>query len=108
MAAAEAAPPAAPTIGVQVVDSTIGTLVQGLSRDELTQAVRDAFVGGATVRVEEISRQLGVAVEAAKTLLKIVGQDPNIPDDKLPEALAQVAGDHKRLQAQVAALKSEE
>ena len=52
----------------------------------------------------DISKTLGVTEDAAKTLLKIVGEDANIPDDKLAEALTKVAGDYKRLQAQVAAL----
>ena len=42
--------------------------------------------------------------DAAKTLLKIVGEDSNIPEDKLGAALSRVAGDYERLQAQVAAL----
>jgi GTP1/Obg family GTP-binding protein len=45
-----------------------------------------------------------VAEDAAKTLLKIVGEDPNIPEDKFAEALSRVAADYQRLKAQVAAL----
>ena len=45
----------------------------------------------------DISKTLGVTEDAAKTLLKIVGEDRNIPDDKLAEALTKVAGDYKRL-----------
>ncbi len=79
----------------------------GLSAEELRQAT-EAAVRGATGplidRIAEISKTLGVAVDAAKMLLKIVGEDPNISDDKLAEALGKVAGDYKRLQAQVAAL----
>jgi tetratricopeptide (TPR) repeat protein len=41
---------------------------------------------------------------ATENLLKIVGEDTSIPDDKLPEALTKVASDYERLQAQVAAL----
>ena len=79
----------------------------GLTPDELKQ-VTEAAVKGATGllldRITDISKTLGVTEDAAKTLLKIVGEDPSIPDDKLAEALTKVAGDFKRLQAQTAAL----
>ena len=79
----------------------------GLTPEQLKQ-VTEAAVKGATGplidRIVDISKTLGVTEDAAKTLLKIVGEDPNIPDDKLAEALSKVAGDYKRLQAQVAAL----
>lgn len=58
-------------------------------------------------RITEISKTLGVTENAAKTLLKIVGHDLNIVQDNLVEALNKVAGDYKRLQAQVAALNPE-
>ena len=50
----------------------------------------------------QISKTLGVTEDAAEKLLKIVGEDPNIPEDKLAEALSKVAADYQRLQAQVA------
>ena len=79
----------------------------GLTDAQLKQAT-EAAVKGATGplvdRITDISKTLGVTEDAAKTLLKIVGEDPNIPDDKLAEALTKVASDYKRLQAQVAAL----
>jgi hypothetical protein len=79
----------------------------GLTPEELKQ-VTEAAVKGATGplidRIADISKTLGVTEDAAKTLLKIVGEDPNIPEDKLAEALTRVAGDYKRLEAQVAAL----
>jgi hypothetical protein len=75
---------------------------------EQLKQVTEAAVKGATGplldRITEISKTLGVTEDAAKTLLKIVGEDPSIPGDKLAEALTKVAGDYKRLQAQVAAL----
>ncbi len=55
-------------------------------------------------RIVQISKTLGVTEDAAKKLLKIVGEDPNIPEDKLAEALSKVAADYQRLQVQVAAL----
>ena len=44
-------------------------------------------------RITQISKTLGVTEDAAKTLLKIVGEDPSIPDGNLAEALTKVAGD---------------
>jgi hypothetical protein len=82
----------------------------GLTPEQLKQAT-EAAVKGATGplidRIADISKTLGVTEDAAKTLLKIVGEDPNVPDDKLAEALTKVAGDFKRLQAQAAALNPE-
>jgi hypothetical protein len=82
----------------------------GLTPEQLKQAT-EAAVKGATGplvdRIADISKTLGVTEDATKTLLKIVGEDPNVPDDKLAEALSKVAGDYKRLQAQAAALNPE-
>jgi tetratricopeptide (TPR) repeat protein len=55
-------------------------------------------------RLVQVSKTLGVTEDAATTLLKIVGQDPKIPEDKLAEALSNVAADYQRLKARVAAL----
>jgi len=78
-----------------------------LTPEQLKQAT-EAAVKGATGplidRIADISKTRGVTEDAAKTLLKIVGEDPNIPDDKLAEALTKVAGDYRRVQAQVASL----
>ncbi len=86
----------------------------GLTSEQLKQVTEAAVTGavkGATGplvdRITDISKTLGVTEDAAKTLLKIVGEDPNIPEDKLAEALTKVAGDFKRLQAQAAALNPE-
>ena len=79
----------------------------GLTPEQLKQAT-EAAVRGATEplldRIDGISQKLGVTKEAAKTLLRIVGQQPDIPDDKLAEALTKVAADYKQLQTQAAAL----
>ena len=84
-----------------------GHLQFRLTPEQLKQAT-EAAVKGATGplidRIADISKTLGVTEDAAKTLLKIVGEDPNIPEDKLAEALTKVASDYKRLQAQAAAL----
>ncbi len=83
----------------------------GLTSEQLKQVTEAAVTGavkGATGplvdRITDISKTLGVTEDAAKTLLKIVGEDPNIPEDKLAQALTKVASDYKRLQAQAAAL----
>jgi tetratricopeptide (TPR) repeat protein len=71
---------------------------------ELTKAAAAGAVGPLADRIVDLSKTLGVTEEAAKTLLRIVGEQPNVPDERLPEVLTKVANDYKRLQAQVAAL----
>jgi tetratricopeptide (TPR) repeat protein len=74
--------------------------------EKLKELIAAALKGGEDPildRLVQISKTLGVTEDAAKTLLKIVGEDPNVPDD-MAEALTKVAGDFKRLQAQAAAL----
>jgi tetratricopeptide (TPR) repeat protein len=58
-------------------------------------------------QIDKISKTLGVTEDAVKSLLKVVGEDSNIPEDKLAEALSKAAADYRRLQAQVAALNPE-
>ena len=81
----------------------------GLTDEQLKQ-VTAAAVKGATEplldQIVDISKTLGVTAEAAKTLLRIVGEQPNVPDERLGEVLTKVANDYKRLLAQAAALKS--
>ena len=71
---------------------------------QVTEAAIKGAIGAQQEHFDKISETLGVTKSATKTLLTIVGEDPNIPDDKLAEALTRAAGDYKRLQAQVAAL----
>ena len=79
----------------------------GLTPEQLKE-LTEAVVRGATEplarELADVSKTLGVTENAAKTLLKIVGEDPNIPEDKVAEALSNVATDYQRLKAQVAAL----
>ena len=79
----------------------------GLTPEQLKELTR-AAVAGATEplldRIEGISKRLGITEEAAKTLLRIVGEQSNVPDEKLAEMLTNVAADYKRLKAQAAAL----
>ena len=82
----------------------------GLTDAQLKQATK-AAVEEATEElqdhIDKISERLAVTKGAARTLLKIVGEDANVPEDKLAEALTKVAGDYKRLQAQAAVLSPE-
>jgi tetratricopeptide (TPR) repeat protein len=112
--------------GRDVTNNTV-TCNLGLTPEELKQATQAATSGGASVAgpcsfvagrnisnntiicnfITVVSQKLGVTEEAAKTLLRIVGEDPGVPDDKIAEALIRVATDYKQLQAQVAALNPE-
>jgi tetratricopeptide (TPR) repeat protein len=58
-------------------------------------------------QIKDVSSRLNINQNAVFALLRVVGEDPNIPDDKLDEALTKVAGDYNKLQAQVAALNPE-
>ena len=79
----------------------------GLTPAQLKE-VTEAAVKGATEplthQIVDISKTLGVTEGAAKTLLKNVGEDPDVSEDKLAEALSKAAEDYKRLETQVAAL----
>ncbi|MGA2292822.1 MAG: tetratricopeptide repeat protein, partial [Bradyrhizobium sp.] len=79
----------------------------GLTDAQLKQATA-AAVKGATEplmdRIVDISKTLGVTAEATRTLLRIVGEQTNVPDERLGEVLTKVANDYKRLLAQSQAL----
>jgi tetratricopeptide (TPR) repeat protein len=76
--------------------------------DEQLKHLTEAAVKGATEplthQIIDISKKLGVTEDAARKLLRIVGEDQNIPEDKLAEALSQAAADYQRARAQLAAL----
>lgn len=76
----------------------------GMPPEQLKVAIEAAVNGRLIDRIVEVSKALGVTEDAAKTLLKIVGEDPNIPEDKLADALSNVAINYQRLKTQVAAL----
>jgi hypothetical protein len=82
----------------------------GLTPEQLKELTR-AAVAGATEplldRIEALSKRLGVTKEATETLLRNVGEQPNIPDDDLTKTLTKFAADYKNLQAQVAAMSTE-
>jgi tetratricopeptide (TPR) repeat protein len=96
--------------GVAAGGNAVGKSVTcnfGLSPEQL-KLVTQAAVQGATAaqaeQFERVRQVLGVTEDAAKRLLKIVGEDANLPEDKLAEALTRVAEDFGRLNAQVSAL----
>jgi tetratricopeptide (TPR) repeat protein len=71
---------------------------------ELTTAAVAGATGPLLDRFQALSSKLGVTREAAKTLLRIVGEQPDLPDEKLAEVLTKVAADYKRLKEQAATL----
>ena len=79
----------------------------GLTPEQLRQVTK-AAVEGATGplidRISVISKTLGVTEDAAKTLLKIAGEQLDVPDEKLAQVLTKIADDYKQLKTTVAAL----
>ena len=79
----------------------------GLTPEQIREATK-AAVAGATEplldRIDKIRNVLGVTRSAAEKLLKIAGEQPDVPDEKLAEVLTSVAADYQRLKAQAAAL----
>jgi len=78
-----------------------------LTPEQLREATK-AAVEGATEplldRIEKIGKVLGVTKDAAENLLKIAGEQPDVPDEKLAVVLTSVAADYQRLKVQAAAL----
>jgi tetratricopeptide (TPR) repeat protein len=76
----------------------------GMPPEQLKAAIESAVNGHLIDRIVQISKTLGVTEDAAEKLLKIVGEDPDIPEEKLADALSKIAADYQRLQAQLAGL----
>jgi tetratricopeptide (TPR) repeat protein len=74
---------------------------------DLIAAVTGGAVGALAKEMGQFSHALGVTQEAARSLLRIVGEEKDIPPEKLGEALSRVAQDYKRLLAQAAALNTD-
>ena len=96
---------------IAVAGSAVGNSITcnfGLTPDQLRQ-LTEAAVRGATEaqqeRVDKVSRTLGVTEDAAKNLLRVVGEDANVLEDKLAEALTKAA---ERLQKVADASRSPE
>jgi tetratricopeptide (TPR) repeat protein len=82
----------------------------GLTPEQLREVTEGAVAGATstlTKEIVDISKRLGVTEDAAKTLLRIAGEQTNVPDERLAETLTKIASDYKRLQEQVAALSLE-
>ncbi|HET7879636.1 MAG TPA: hypothetical protein VFL55_02050 [Acetobacteraceae bacterium] len=95
--------------GVAAGRDITGTVTIGLSPEqvkELTEAAARGATGPLTATIVDLSKQLGVTEDAARTLLRIVGEQ-DVPLERLSETLVRVANDYKRLQAQAAALSPE-
>ena len=74
---------------VAVAGSAVGNSITcnfGLTPEQLKQ-LTEAAVRGATEaqqeHVDKVSKTLGLTESAAKNLLRIVGDDANVPEDKL-------------------------
>jgi len=83
----------------------------GMTGEQLKQLARAAAAGATEPlqgRIEALSRRLGVTREAATTLLRTVGEQPDRAEGEqskdLVKALGKAATDYKNLQAQIAAL----
>ncbi len=70
---------------------------------QLTKAAAAGAVGPLADKIVDLSGKLGVTQGAAVTMLRIVGQQ-DVPLDKLPQKLAEVAEQYKTAMARVAAL----
>jgi tetratricopeptide (TPR) repeat protein len=87
----------------QLTDSVVKGAAEAAGKGASEAAV-EAAKKTQQEQIDTISKTLGVTDSAVKSLLKIVGEDPNVPDDRLAESLSKAAEDYKRLQVQVAAL----
>ena len=94
----------ASAVGGDVRDSTI-TTVCGYTAEQVKGLINDALAL-VTDRIVDVSKRLGVTEDAALTLLRIIGQG-DVPHERLPQKLAEVANQYKKLEEQVAALNPE-
>jgi tetratricopeptide (TPR) repeat protein len=87
----------------QLTDTVVKGAAEAVGKGA-TEAAVEAAKKTQQEQINKISKTLGVTADAVKSLLKIVGEDPNVPEGKLADAVGRAADDYKRLQAQVAAL----
>ncbi|HWY83071.1 MAG TPA: tetratricopeptide repeat protein [Roseiarcus sp.] len=87
----------------QLTDSVVKGAAEAMGTGA-TEAAVEAAKKTQQEQIDKISKTLGVTEDAVRSLLKIVGEDPNVPEDKLADAVGKAANDYQRLQAQVAAL----
>jgi hypothetical protein len=70
---------------------------------ELTKAAASGAVGPLADRIVDLSSKLGVTQGAAVTMLRIIGQQ-DVPLEKLPQKLAEVAEQYKSAMERLTAL----
>src|SRR5580704_4578814 len=87
----------------QLTDSVVKGAAEAVGKGA-TEAAVEAAKKTQQEQIDKISKTLGLTEDAVKSLLKIVGEDANVPEDKLADAVGKAADDYRRLQAQVAAL----
>jgi hypothetical protein len=71
--------------------------------EELTKAAAAGAVGPLATQIVDLSKQLGVTEEAAVTMLRIIGEQ-DVPLEKLPQKLAEVADRYKSAMERLGAL----
>jgi hypothetical protein len=71
--------------------------------EELTKAAAAGAVGPLADRIADLSNRLGVTQGAAVTMLRIIGQQ-DVPLEKLPQKLAEVAEQYKSAMERLASL----
>ena len=60
---------------------------------ELTEAAARGATGPLTSTIVDLSKRLGVTEDATKTLLRIIGEQQDVPPERLSETLNRVAND---------------
>src|SRR3954470_1895075 len=98
--------PGGVAVGHDVINSPITFGLKPEEVQKLTEAAARGAAGPLTSTIVDLSKRLGVTEDATKTLLRIVGEQ-DVPLERLSETLLRVANDYKRLQAQAAALNSD-
>ncbi|HEV3178262.1 MAG TPA: tetratricopeptide repeat protein, partial [Stellaceae bacterium] len=82
-------------------DATVSYI--GLSPEQVQDLIKAARVGDDADKIADLSGKLGVLRGAAVTILGIVGQ-PDVPLERLPQKLAEVAEQFKQATARLAGL----
>ena len=96
--------PGGVAVGGDIKNSTINFGLTPEQLRQVTQAAVEGATGPLIDRISVISKTLGVTQDAAKSLLRIAGEQPDVRDEKLAQVLTKIADDYKQLKATVAAL----
>ncbi len=86
------------------INCTINKEVSPAQLKELVGAINAGVTDSLLSRIELLSSRLGINNTATKILLKKIGQNPDIPEDELPEALTKIATTYKNIEAQKASI----